>query len=618
VRGEASNSQKKSARRTAADQLTPEGDMNVRVSQAIRHLQAAGPNDDRARDAELLGAFVARRDPAAFETLVRRHGPMVLGVCRRVLGHAQDAEDAFQAAFLVLARRAAAVAPREMVGSWLYGVAYRTALEARRMIARRRARETRVQDRTQSATEPDPPASDLSAVLDEELSRLPDRLRLPVVLCDLEGRTRRQAARELGLPDGTFSNRLAAARRTLARRLSARGVTVPAAGLAVVLAQTGTSAVPPALVEATVRASIGPAAELASTVVNTLSHEVVKAMYLTKLKVLATVVLVLGAAAGTGVWGGRALTAEPAQVPKNPTPVPPKAPPARPVDQKGLLARSAEEMKSVKATGDEALTRKADRLVRIAHSQARAGDKAAAAATFQDALAVAGEVKAEDKRAEAMVNVGFYQANAGLTDDARKTVEKITVKSELQTQDDRGQVQSEIASALAKAGDVAEALKVAEAIPERLLRFKGKKGEKDVERRDTMRRDRAFQLIIEAQLKAGDAAGAAKVVGRLQGEWYRVSMTEEVIVGLVKAGDTAAAGRLLDELKAEMEKSETYKVPGRRNHIVAMMQAAIGDAAGAVAWIEKIESAEERADLLGAVSIGLAYREQGKKGKKEK
>jgi hypothetical protein len=91
-----------------------------------------------------------------------------------------------------------------------------------------------------------------------------------------------------------------------------------------------------------------------------------------------------------------------------------------------------------------------------------------------------------------------------------------------------------------------------------------------------------------------------------------------VIVGLVKAGDTAAAGRLLDELKAEMEKSETYKVPGRRNHIVAMMQAAIGDAAGAVAWIEKIESAEERADLLGAVSIGLAYREQGKKGKKEK
>ncbi|HJZ93861.1 MAG TPA: sigma-70 family RNA polymerase sigma factor [Gemmataceae bacterium] len=586
--------------------------MNVRVTQAIRHLQAAGPDDDRGRDAELLGAYVARRDPAAFETLVRRHGPMVMGVCRRVLGHAQDAEDAFQAAFLVLARRAAAIVPRDMVGSWLYGVAYRTALEARRMIARRRARETRVKDLTQPATEPDPPASDLSAVLDEELSRLTDRLRLPIVLCDLEGRTRRQAARQLGLPDGTFSNRLAAARRTLARRLSARGVTLTSAGLAVVLAQTGRSAVRPALIEATLRAAIGPAAELASAVVNTLSNEVVKAMYLTKLKVLAAVVLVFGAAAGTGIWGGRALTAEPAQVPNNPTPVPPKAPAGRAVDLKGVLVKSAEEMKSVKATGDEALSRKADRLVRIAHSQARYGDKAGAAATFQDALAVAGEITAEDKRAEAMVNVGFYQANAGLTDDARKTVEKIAVKSEAQTQDYRGQVQGEIASALAKAGEATEAVKEAEAIPDRVIKYKDKDG-KAVERRDTMRRDWALQHIIEAQLKAGDAAGAAKTVARVKGEASRVSLVQEVIKGLAKAGDTAAAGKLLDELKAEMEKSEMYKVPARRSYTVAMMQAAIGDAAGALAWIEKIESAEERSDALGAVSIGLAYREQWKK-----
>jgi RNA polymerase sigma factor (sigma-70 family) len=585
--------------------------MNVRITQAIRHLHAAGPDDDRARDAELLGVFVTRRDAEAFETLVRRHGPMVLGVCRRVLGHAQDAEDAFQAVFLVLARRAGAIAPRDMVGSWLYGVAYRTALEARRMIARRRAREIRVQDRTQ-ATEPNPPASDLSAVLDEELSRLPDRLRLPVVLCDLEGRTRRQAARQLGVPDGTLSNRLAAARRTLARRLSARGVTMTAGALAAALTRAGTSAVRPALIEATVRAAIGPAAELASTVVNSLSNEVVKAMYLTKLKVLAVIVLVLGTVAGTGVWGGQALTAEPAQVPKNPTPVPPKAPPAGAMDLKSVLAKSAEEMKSVKATGDDALTRKADRLVRIAHSQARYGDKTAAAATFQDALAAAGEIKAEDKRAEAMVNVGFYQANAGLTDDARKTVEKITVKSELQTQDYRGQVQSEIASALAKAREVAEAVKMAESIPERVIRYKDKDG-KSIERRDSMRRDWALQHIIEAQLNAGDAAGAANTVGRVKGEASRVSLVQEVIKGLAKAGDAGAAGKLLDELKAEMEKSETYKVPARRNQVVAMMQAAIGDAAGAVAWIEKLDSAVERSDLLGAVSIGLAYREQWKK-----
>jgi RNA polymerase sigma factor (sigma-70 family) len=573
--------------------------MNARLTAAIRQLHTPG-------DGDLLTAFVLRRDPDAFAELVRRHGPMVLGVCRRVLGDAHDAEDAFQATFLVLSHRAARVAPREMVGNWLYGVAYRTALEARRMAARRRATEARLKTLSRPAADTRPDA-DLLAVLDQELSRLPDRLRMPIVLCDLEGRTRRDVARQLGIPDGTLSNRLAAGRRLLAKRLTTRGVTLPATGLVVFLNQTGATAVPPTLLDSTVRTALGPAG---SGTVHALTHEVVKAMYLTKLKTLTAVLMIAGAFAGAGAWGGRA--AEPAAGQKNPTPVAPKAPPAA-ADLKGVLARSAEEMKSVHATGDEALARKADRLVRIAHSQARYGDKPGAAATFRDALAVSGEIQAEDKRAEALKNVGFYQANAGLTDDARKTVEKIIVKSGLQTQDYRGEVQSEIASALAKAGDVAEALKVAEAIPERLLRFKGKKGDKDVERRDTMQRDWAFQHIIEAQLKAGDAAGAARTAARVKGEERRVSLTQEVILGLAKAGDTAAAGKLLDELKAEMEKSETYKVPARRNYLVAMMQAAIGDVAGALAWIEKLQSAEERADALGGVSIGLAYREQWKK-----
>src|SRR5689334_18721979 len=136
--------------------------MNGRLTAALRHLH---PPDDRARDGDLVTAFVLRRDPAAFAELVRRHGPMVLGVGRRVLGNVHDAEDAFQATFLVLARRAASVAPREMVGNWLYGVAYRTALEARRMAARRRATEARLKDRPRSPTGPAADA-DLSAVLD--------------------------------------------------------------------------------------------------------------------------------------------------------------------------------------------------------------------------------------------------------------------------------------------------------------------------------------------------------------------------------------------------------------------------------------------------------------------
>src|SRR5262245_56233695 len=178
--------------------------------------RAAARESDGATDGELLEQFLAARDGAAFEVLVRRHGPMVLGVCRRVLGNEHDAEDAFQATFLVLARRGDAVRPASKVGSWLYGVAYRTALEARRMAARRRRKEACAVPRSEAA--PDA-ADDLRPVLDRELSGLPDRYRAPLVLCDLEGSTRKEAARRLGWAEGTVSSRLSRGRQLLARRL---------------------------------------------------------------------------------------------------------------------------------------------------------------------------------------------------------------------------------------------------------------------------------------------------------------------------------------------------------------------------------------------------------------
>ncbi len=136
-------------------------------------------------DGQLLGRFIERREEAAFAVLVNRHGPMVWGVCRRVLGNHHDAEDAFQAAFLVLARKAASVAPREMLANWLHGVAHQTALQARRTIARSRARERRVAARSEPAvTEPDRPDG-LLPLLDQELTRLPAPYRAVVVLCDL-------------------------------------------------------------------------------------------------------------------------------------------------------------------------------------------------------------------------------------------------------------------------------------------------------------------------------------------------------------------------------------------------------------------------------------------------
>lgn len=173
---------------------------------------------DAATDGELLGRFADLRDEAAFAALVRRHGAMIARTCRRVLGNAADADDASQATFVVLIRQARALADRPCVGNYLYGVAYHTALKAKAMAARRRAKEAnakRVAPRERD---------ELLDVLDEELVRLPEMYRGPVVLCELEGRSRREAAQALGVPEGTISSRLATAHRLLRERFRARGV----------------------------------------------------------------------------------------------------------------------------------------------------------------------------------------------------------------------------------------------------------------------------------------------------------------------------------------------------------------------------------------------------------
>src|SRR6516162_3822893 len=158
-----------------------------------------------ADDAELLGRFHRRRDEGALEALLRRHGPMVLGVCRRVLGNDHDADDAFQAVFLVLIRRAGSVQSPHLLAGWLHGVAVRVAGKARRRGARRRERELQVLPMPERAARPEPGPSDLRLVLDAELARLPERYRAAVALCDLEGHTRKEAARRLACPEGTLS-----------------------------------------------------------------------------------------------------------------------------------------------------------------------------------------------------------------------------------------------------------------------------------------------------------------------------------------------------------------------------------------------------------------------------
>lgn len=251
-------------------------------------------------DAQLLERFLAGRDEAAFAALVRRHGALVLAVCRRVLGQAQDAEDAFQSTFLVLARKAASIRPRDRLAAWLHGVAYRAALKLRLMNARRRARERKVAALSRSQEMPTELAHDLFRVLDEELARLPATYRLPVILCDLEGKTHQEAARQLGWPAGTVSVRLARARRKLAQQLTRRGITLSAAALAVGLGQAARAAVPAPLFAATVKAGcLGGAGPLLDGVISAqafdLAEGMVRAMLLTKLKTLTAGLLLLAA-----------------------------------------------------------------------------------------------------------------------------------------------------------------------------------------------------------------------------------------------------------------------------------------------------------------------------------
>lgn len=251
-------------------------------------------------DAELLRGFVVRKDAAAFEQIVRRHGPMVLGVCRRVLRDPADADDAFQATFLVLVRKAGSLRAPDRLAGWLHQVAHRVARKARAVRLNRARREGELFD----VPAGEPPAEiiwrELRPIFDAELDRLPDRLRLPAVLCLLEGQSKREAARTLGWAEGTLSCRLQRARERLRARLAARGLTLSAGALAAALFEgAGTAAVPDRLIALTVQGLCAPAAAAGA---RALADGITQAMFLTKVKALAAGVLVAGAVGtGTGV-----------------------------------------------------------------------------------------------------------------------------------------------------------------------------------------------------------------------------------------------------------------------------------------------------------------------------
>ena len=280
------------------------------IREISRTLLKSGPE---ISDGQLLEMFRVRRNEAAFEAIVHRHGPMVLAVCHRILGNHHDAEDAFQATFLVLARKSASIGPREMAASWLYEVAVRTAQKARTQAVRIRIRERRAVMPMDSRTAAHESEVDMRESLDRELARLPEKYRTPIVLCELEGMSHKEAARELRWPEGTVSVRLMRAKKLLSQRLARQGLGTTAGTIAILAATSAPASVPSALASSSVSfASLfadraGPSAIPGK--VAALAEEVLRGLLMSKMKTLLGTIVLLGLLVGGAAFSLHALNA---------------------------------------------------------------------------------------------------------------------------------------------------------------------------------------------------------------------------------------------------------------------------------------------------------------------
>ncbi len=588
-----------------------------RPSSVLRHLRrAASPQDGRS-DGQLLEGFVARRDEAAFEALVRRHGPMVWGVCRRVLRNDADAEDAFQATFLVLVKKAASVARPAALGNWLYGVAHKTALKARAMSNVRRSRERRAAEAPRPSA-PEDVWQHLQPLLDDELSRLLDKYRTAVVLCDLEGRTLKQAAGQLGCPPGTVASRLARGRALLARRLALRGVTLTGGALAAALGVNAAPAcVPAPVVASTVKAAALAAAGQAVTAaaasarVAALTEGVLRIMLLNKLKWAAVLVAVTGAC-GAGALALRAPAAE--QV-RNAMPTPARQvreTTTAPAGGRGHGTQPAALLKEAKEAADaiEDKQGKAWALQAVAEAQAKAGDKEAAAQTFRDAIRAAKEIRGNNPADPDGQNyhtrcwIAVAQAEAGDVKAARETAEAIEGDSA------RDYALTQLARTLARAGDVKGALEIAEKV-------------------SANRKDEVLLAVAHYQVKAGKVEEAARAAEKIGGAAERAFLRVAIAGAQARAKERDAARKSLQEA---MKLAQLIDAEGDGRSVVAgavaEVQAEMGDAdearqtAGAVPpgmWkdvaLVRVVTAQARAgDAKGALQTAEAVEGEYRKG----
>jgi RNA polymerase sigma factor (sigma-70 family) len=618
----------------------------------LRHLRRAALLQDERSDGQLLECFVGRREQAAFEVLVQRHGPMVWGVCRRVLHNEADAEDAFQATFLVLVRKAAAITDRATVGNWLYGVAHNTALKARAMTGRRRVKEREAAGRPRPGVKEDV-GDDLRLLLDEELGRLPDRYRAAIVLCDLEGQPIKEAARLLGCPQGTVTSRLTRGRKLLAGRLARRGVALSGVPLAGVLGREATAAlVPPPLVLATIKAASSAAGQAGaggiSAKVAALTKGVLTSMFSTNGKLAAVLLLILGACGvGVGLFVYRGEAA--ARGGHEP---PPRDPGGAKTPQADLQVAAVLKEAAATAGDIEDKQWKAWTFQNLGEVQAKAGDKAAAARGYQEAIRAAKEIKEDAQVHHTIGWIAVSQVKTGdvkggletaraIEDDAGRDyalaavavaqVQAGDVKGALQTAEDvsfdkKAWVHSAIAWAHAAAGNIKEARAAAAkagddppmlgAIAAAQVRAKDREGAKKTVQEilkiagdlpegvagtgeDGSRRAAAFGAAARVLAEMGDVREARQAADALKEPRWQSNALRNIATAQVNAGDLKGALQTAEAIEEEYQKGEAH------NEVVTA-QVRSGDLEAGRKTAESIKSAYWRVAALAEIAKGEA------------
>ncbi len=574
------------------------------------HSLARRPPTAMDTDAALLERFRAAREESAFAALLRRHGPMVWNVCCRTLGQHADSEDAFQATFVILLRKASSIRRPAALANWLYGVAYRTALEARRARAKRRLKEaTAIKPTTASHMNHD----DLLAVLDEELSRLSESLRTVLVLCDLEGKTRKEAAQLLGCPEGTVLSRLSRGRARLAQGLTRRGFGATTGALVAVLAESAAAAVPSHVLAKT--ALVVATGTGGSLPVAALVNGVLKAMFLAKLQLMAAAALVALVIAGGGIvlLAAGAEEGDKPAAPKQPAPGASQT--ERPQkDQQPSVGKIIEQTLADAAKSAEDIPdpfQRVQALGRISYVQAKSGAREASRKTINLAMETAKSLSTEtprqkSERFDALKHTALLPAFTQDWSHARKLLEELSKEPDV-PKAILDQTTSQFAHHQLEAGLIADAVETMQGINTNRGYFDSRCAMKCAEEKDWNRalkiaeqiegvreQARTFAQLSIAQSKEGRTAEARtnlqrarKLLDPNKEKRSDDSLLLEVARAHFALGERTEAVRLLESMS---NPSEQY--PARENAL-ATFYLELGEFSKSLEWARKAKAINE-------------------------